>query len=60
VLRKMAEDLGLPKKITEKAKKAIQYTTGVNQAIRKIAKSEGLSLREYVQAIFLKELERTR
>lgn len=60
VLRKMAEDLGLPKKITEKAKKAIQYTTGVNQAIRKIAKSEGLSFREYVQAIFLKELERTR
>lgn len=60
VLRKMAEDLGLPKIITEKAKKAIQYTTGVNQAIRKIAKREGLSLREYVQAVFLKELERTR
>lgn len=60
VLRKVAEDLGLPKIITEKTKKAIQYTTGVNQAIRKIAKREGLSLREYVQAVFLKELERTR
>lgn len=59
VLRKMAEDLGLPRIITEKAKKAIQYTTGVNTAIRKIAKREGLSLREYVQAVFLKERERT-
>ena len=59
VLRKMAEDLGLPKVITEKAKKAIQYTTGVNHAIRKFAKKEGLTIRQYIQAIFLKGLERT-
>lgn len=54
VLRLTARKLGLPKFITEKTKKAIQYTTGVNQAIRKLAKKEGLTLREYVEKVFWK------
>ncbi len=57
VLRKTAKELGMPKFITEKPKKAIQYTTGVNQALRKLAKRESLTLREYVEKAFLKTYE---
>ncbi|MFP3985397.1 MAG: asparagine synthase-related protein [Candidatus Bathyarchaeia archaeon] len=54
VLRQTARKLGIPKFIAEKPKKAIQYTTGVNQALRKLAKKEGLTLRKYVKKIFSK------
>ncbi len=54
VLRQMARNLGLPKFIIERPKKAIQYTTGVNHALRKLAKRENLTLRRYVEEVFLK------
>jgi len=54
VLRQTARKLGIPKSIAEKPKKAIQYTTGVNRAMRKLAKKEGLTLRKYVEKTFLK------
>ncbi|MDH5447600.1 MAG: asparagine synthetase B [Candidatus Bathyarchaeota archaeon] len=54
VLRQAARKLGIPKFITDKPKKAIQYTTGVNQTMRKLAKKEGLTLRKYVEKTFLK------
>jgi asparagine synthase (glutamine-hydrolysing) len=57
VLRNMARTIGLPKMITERTKKAIQYTTGVNQALRKIARKEGLTLKKYLEAIFYKSGE---
>ena len=52
VLRKAARKLGVPKFIAEAPKKAIQYTSGVNQAMKKIAKQEGLTLREYIEKLF--------
>jgi asparagine synthase (glutamine-hydrolysing) len=51
VLRKIAEDLGLPKFIASKAKKAVQYTTGVDKALRKLAKRENLNLYEYCRKV---------
>lgn len=54
VLRQTAKRLGLPKLIAEKPKKAIQYTTGVNQALRTLAKTEGLTPRKYIEETFLK------
>jgi hypothetical protein len=54
VLRQTAERLGVPKLISEKPKKAIQYTTGVNHGLRTLAKTEGLTLRKYIEDIFLK------
>lgn len=54
VLRSMATNIGLPKTITKKTKKAIQYTTGVNQILKKVAKKEGLSLNKYLQILFSK------
>jgi asparagine synthase (glutamine-hydrolysing) len=54
VLRKTAEKLGLPPKIVNKPKKAIQYATGVNKALKKLAKREKLSLKQYLQKAFQK------
>jgi asparagine synthase (glutamine-hydrolysing) len=54
VLRKTAENLGLPKSIAEKPKKAVQYSTGINSALRKLAKKQNLTLKEYVERLFLK------
>jgi asparagine synthase (glutamine-hydrolysing) len=52
VLRKMAEDIGLPRFIVKKPKRAIQYSTGVNKVIKKLAKKKGYSTREYLQKVF--------
>ncbi|MEM3627663.1 MAG: asparagine synthetase B [Candidatus Bathyarchaeia archaeon] len=54
VLRRVARNLGLPKFIVEKKKMAIQYATGVNKILKKLAKKEGLQLKEYVKKIFEK------
>jgi asparagine synthase (glutamine-hydrolysing) len=52
VLRQVAQNLGIPMFIANKTKKAIQYTTGVNKAIKKLAKRKGLTSRKYVEKIF--------
>jgi asparagine synthase (glutamine-hydrolysing) len=52
VLRRAAQNIGLPKSIVEKPKRAIQYTTGVAAALKKLAKRRGLSLNEYLQKTF--------
>jgi asparagine synthase (glutamine-hydrolysing) len=54
VLRKAAEDFGLPKLIANKTKKAIQYSTGVDKALRKLAKRENLNPSEYCRKVFCK------
>jgi len=52
VLRKVAEDIGLPRFIVNKPKRAIQYATGVNKVIKKLAKKKGYSTKEYLQEMF--------
>jgi hypothetical protein len=52
VLRRVAEDLGLSRSITGKPKKAVQYATGVNEALRKTAKAKGMPVKECVQKTF--------
>ncbi|NWG10135.1 asparagine synthetase B [Candidatus Bathyarchaeota archaeon] len=49
VLRQVAKNLGLPRFIVEKPKKAIQYTTGVNEVLRRLATEKGLTVKEYLQ-----------
>jgi asparagine synthase (glutamine-hydrolysing) len=51
VLRKAAESFGLPGFAVNKAKKAIQYTTGVDKALRKLAKRENLNVPEYCRKV---------
>ena len=55
VLRKVAGNMGLPAAITEKSKKAVQYSTGVNAVLKRIAKKQGKTIRDYVYALFLRE-----
>jgi asparagine synthase (glutamine-hydrolysing) len=52
VLRRVAENIGLPRSVVEKPKKAIQYATGVSKVLRELAEREGLSIRDYLQRMF--------
>jgi asparagine synthase (glutamine-hydrolysing) len=58
VLRQAAKNLGLPEFIVEKPKRAIQYATGVNRVLKKLASKRGLSLREYLHRTFQTLLQR--
>jgi asparagine synthase (glutamine-hydrolysing) len=54
VLRSLARRLGLPEEIAGRPKKAVQYSTGVNRALRRLAKSEGKTLKDYLSERFQK------
>jgi asparagine synthase (glutamine-hydrolysing) len=53
VLRKVAVDMGLPPSIVEKPKKAVQYATGINGALKKLAKEQDRTVKDYVNMLFL-------
>jgi asparagine synthase (glutamine-hydrolysing) len=52
VLRKMAFDAGVPFLIASKPKKAVQYSTGINDAIKRIAKNHDKTVKEYIAEIY--------
>ena len=54
VLRRVAKDLLLPQTIVERPKRAIQYTTGINKALKKAVKQEKVSMTEYFEKVFEK------
>jgi asparagine synthase (glutamine-hydrolysing) len=56
VLRKAAGNMGLPASIVEKPKKAVQYATGINRALKKIAKKQNSTVKEYVNKLFLSRM----
>ena len=61
VLRKTAENMGLPASITEKPKKAVQYATGINGVVKKLAKKHKATVAEYINTLFLNQIpEKTR
>jgi asparagine synthase (glutamine-hydrolysing) len=49
VLRTVAQTLGMPEDIVWRRKKAIQHGTGVENAIRKLAKQNGLNADAYLE-----------
>lgn len=49
VLRTVAQTLGMPEDIVWRRKKAIQHGTGVESAIRKLAKQNGLNADAYLE-----------
>jgi len=53
VLRRVAENLNLPPSISKKPKKAVQYSTGINNALQQMAKSQKITLKEYIDRIFI-------
>jgi asparagine synthase (glutamine-hydrolysing) len=54
VLRRVAENLKLPSSVIYRRKKAIQYATGVDKVLRKLAKEKRLTLKKYIEEIFRK------
>ncbi|MBT0158924.1 hypothetical protein G4O51_02950 [Candidatus Bathyarchaeota archaeon A05DMB-2] len=59
VLRKVAENIGLPGSIVEKPKKAVQYATGVSDVLKKLGRKQNRTVKEYVNALFLTQREQT-
>jgi asparagine synthase (glutamine-hydrolysing) len=54
VLRKAAENMGLSEAISAKPKKAVQYGTGISNALKRIAKKHKTTLADYVGEFFQK------
>ena len=52
VLRKVALNMGMPASVVGKPKKAVQYSTGVNEAIKRVAKKQGKTPNEYITKLF--------
>jgi asparagine synthase (glutamine-hydrolysing) len=48
VLRQAAERVGLPSSIVGKPKKAVQYSTGTSNALKRLAKKNKLSIVDYI------------
>jgi asparagine synthase (glutamine-hydrolysing) len=55
ILRQVGRDLKLPSSIVDKPKKALQYSTGVNNALKRIAKKDKKTFSEYVLSLFLNQ-----
>jgi len=55
VLREVAKNFSLPASVVEKPKKAVQYSTGVNAVLEKIAKRHGSTINEYVKKLFAEQ-----
>lgn len=51
VLRKVAKNLGIPESIVQKPKKAVQYSTGINSVLKKLAKKRDKPLGNYLEDI---------
>jgi hypothetical protein len=52
VLRKVALDVGMPSSMVDRPKKAVQYSTGINDAIKRVAKKQGKTVNEYINELF--------
>lgn len=52
VLRKAAEIIGVPESIVKTPKKAAQYSSGSDRALRQVAKRHKKNPRDYVCQIF--------
>jgi asparagine synthase (glutamine-hydrolysing) len=52
VLRKVAQNVGVPTVISDKPKKAVQYSTGISDAMKRIAKKEDKTVGEYIGELF--------
>jgi asparagine synthase (glutamine-hydrolysing) len=58
VLRRAAQNLGLPAIIADKPKKAVQYSTGINDAVKRIAKNSEKPVDQYITELFLRSKNR--
>jgi len=52
VLRQVAKNLGIPEFIGERSKKAVQYATGVDKALKELARRRGLTQPNFIKTVF--------
>jgi asparagine synthase (glutamine-hydrolysing) len=52
VLRKAALNAGMPSSIANKPKKALQYSTGINDAVKRIARKYGETVIDYIEELY--------
>jgi len=52
VLRQVAKNLGVPEFIVGRKKKAVQYATGVDKALKELAGRRGLTKQSYIHQVF--------
>lgn len=52
ILRRVAKMVGLPANIVDRPKKAIQYGSGVEKAVKTLAKKSGKSIENYLKDIY--------
>ena len=52
VLRKVASNAGLPKSIADKPKKAVQYSTGINDSMKRLAKKHKKTVKDFTFELF--------
>jgi asparagine synthase (glutamine-hydrolysing) len=52
VLRRAAEKIGMPLQIVNRPKRAVQYATGVAKAIKRLAKKDRLTVKQFLQRLF--------
>jgi len=52
VLRRAAQNLGVPAIIVDKPKKAVQYSTGISDAVKRIAKKNDKPIGQYITELF--------
>jgi asparagine synthase (glutamine-hydrolysing) len=60
ILRQVAINLGIPASVADKPKKAVQFATGVDKALKKLATMEGLTQRSYIEKAFREVYSDTR
>jgi asparagine synthase (glutamine-hydrolysing) len=52
VLRRVALNVGMPSSVADKPKKAVQYSTGINDAVKRVAKKHGKTVNEYIKELY--------
>jgi len=52
VLRHVAKNLGISEFIAKRTKKAVQYATGVDKALKELARRRGLTQLDYIKTVF--------
>lgn len=52
ILRRVARKLGIPSSIADRPKKAVQFSSGVDKALKLLASKKGFTQRSYIESVF--------
>jgi asparagine synthase (glutamine-hydrolysing) len=52
ILRQVARSLGIPSSIADRPKKAVQFSSGVDKALKLLANKKGFAQRSYIESVF--------